>query len=76
MKFPRQEYWSGLPFRSLEDLPNPGIELRYPGLNDKLQKLNQVSMILESEYNPLELKPLWIYMCNLSKMLFMHIYII
>ena len=22
----RQEYWSGLPFPSLEDLPNPGIE--------------------------------------------------
>ena len=25
--FSRQEYWSGLPFSSLEDLPNPGIEL-------------------------------------------------
>ena len=23
--FPRQEYWSGLPFPSLEDLPDPGI---------------------------------------------------
>ena len=22
----RQEYWSGLPFPSSEDLPNPGIE--------------------------------------------------
>jgi len=22
----RQEYWSGLPFPSPEDLPNPGIE--------------------------------------------------
>jgi len=26
MEFSRQEYWSGLPFPSLEDLPNPGIE--------------------------------------------------
>ena len=26
MGFPRQEYWSGLPFPSLGDLPNPGIE--------------------------------------------------
>ena len=26
MGFPRQEYWSGLPFLSPEDLPDPGIE--------------------------------------------------
>ena len=26
MGFPRQEYWSGLPFPSSEDLPEPGIE--------------------------------------------------
>ena len=26
MGFSRQEYWSGLPFPSLEDIPNPGIE--------------------------------------------------
>ena len=26
MGFPRQEYWSGLPFLPPEDLPNPGIE--------------------------------------------------
>ena len=26
MGFPRQEYWSGLPFPSPEDLPNPGID--------------------------------------------------
>ena len=24
--FPRQEYWDGLPFPSVGDLPNPGIE--------------------------------------------------
>ena len=26
MEFSRLEYWSGLPFPSLEELPNPGIE--------------------------------------------------
>ena len=26
MGFPRQEYWSGLPFPSLRDLSDPGIE--------------------------------------------------
>ena len=26
MGFPRQEYWSGLPFPPPGDLPNPGIE--------------------------------------------------
>ena len=26
MEFSRQEYWSGLPFTSPGDLPNPGIE--------------------------------------------------
>ena len=27
MEFSRQEYWSGLPFLSPGDLPNPGTEL-------------------------------------------------
>ena len=26
MEFPRQKYWSGLPFPSLGHLPDPGIE--------------------------------------------------
>ena len=30
--FPRQEYWSGLPFPSPGDLPHPGIEPRTPAL--------------------------------------------
>ena len=32
MRFPRQKYWSGLPFHSPEDLPNPGIESGFPAL--------------------------------------------
>ena len=30
--FPRQEYWSGLPFSSPRDLPDPGIELTFLAL--------------------------------------------
>ena len=30
MGFPRQEYWSELPFPSPGDLPNPGIKPRSP----------------------------------------------
>ena len=32
MGFSTQEYWSGLPFLSPGDLPNPGIEPRSPAL--------------------------------------------
>ena len=30
VKFPRQEYWSGLPFPPPGDLPGPGIEITSP----------------------------------------------
>ena len=33
MGFLREEYWSGLPFPSPEDLPYPGIELASPALS-------------------------------------------
>ena len=32
MEFSRQEYWSGLPFPSPGDLPNPGIKSGSPAL--------------------------------------------
>ena len=32
MGFPRQEYWSGLPFPSPGDLPHPGTEPESPAL--------------------------------------------
>ena len=32
MGFSRQEYWRVLPFPSLDDLPDPGIEPRSPAL--------------------------------------------
>ena len=31
-EIPQQEYWSGLPFPTLGDLPNPGIKPRSPAL--------------------------------------------
>ena len=34
MEFSRQEPWSGLPFPTLGDLPDPGIELMFPELAD------------------------------------------
>ena len=39
MEFSRQGYWSGLPFPSPGDLPNPGIEPRSPAVQaDSLLK--------------------------------------
>ena len=35
MGFPRQEYWSGLPFHSPGDLPDPGVELTSPVLAEE-----------------------------------------
>ena len=32
MRFSRQEYWSGLPFPSSRDLPDPGIKPGSPAL--------------------------------------------
>ena len=36
MEFPRQEYWSRLPFPSPGDLPDPGIKSACPALADSL----------------------------------------
>ena len=43
--FPRQEYWSGLPFPSPGDLLDPGIEPRSPAL--------QVDLLTELQGSPL-----------------------
>ena len=40
MEFSRQEYWSGLPFPSPEDVPNPGIKLRPLPCRQVLYRLN------------------------------------
>ena len=36
MAFPRQEYWSGLPFSPSGDLPDPGIISVSPALTGRL----------------------------------------
>ena len=47
MGFPRQEYWSGLPFSSPGDLPNLGIEPGSPALqaDDLLNELNMENQV-------------------------------
>ena len=35
MKFPRQEHWSGLPFLSPSNLPDPGVEPASPALGGR-----------------------------------------
>ena len=40
MEFSRPEYWSGQPFPSAGDLPNPGIKPRSPILQADLYHLS------------------------------------
>ena len=64
MAFSRQEYWSGLPFPSPGDLPDPGIEPRSPTLQpDTLtsvppgKPLNTRIQVLTSKISREERKP-------------------
>ena len=46
MGFSRQEYWSGLPFPSRGDLPDPGIEPGSPALQaDSLSPSHTVALV-------------------------------
>ena len=54
MGFPRQEYWSGLPFPPPEDLPDPGIEPTSPTLAAAAAKSLQSCPIL---CNPVDGSP-------------------
>ena len=54
MGFPRQEYWSGLPFPSPEDLPDPGIEPGSPALQADslpLSHLGNPYVFINKAYN-------------------------
>ena len=60
MGFPRQEYWSGLPFPPLGDLPDPGIKLASPALQanfsttespGKFEKEKNVNYYFEAIFN-------------------------
>ena len=62
MEFSRPEYWSGQPFPSPGDLPNPGIEHRSPSLQADSLPAKEVgnsciltwrhSILLNSQYVP------------------------
>ena len=54
VEFSMQEYWSGLPFPSLGDLPDPGIEPTSPALQaDSLPLSHQGSPHITFEYKRL-----------------------
>ena len=63
MEFPRQEYWSGLPFPSPGDLPNPGIKPVSPALAGKFftteppEKPKEVYMSLINQHINTDLQP-------------------
>ena len=60
MGFPRQEYWTGLPFSSSGDLPDPGTEPPSPVVAGRFftrQKLLQPNSFLEPPR-----KPIYMYM--------------
>ena len=85
--FPRQEYWSGLPFPSPEDLPDPGIEAGFPPhYRQTLYRLShQGSPFLTAELLDIELLMTlgrtlgqyflwpWAKHCNLFKCQFSHL---
>ena len=63
MGFPRQAYWSGKPFPSLGDLPNPGIEPGSPALQanslplEPPKKLTNISSF--NKFSILHYRELW-----------------
>ena len=58
MEFSRQEYWSGLPFPSPGDIPDPGIEHVSPALAGKFfATTHQGHMMMELKYKPRKYGP-------------------
>ena len=56
MKFSREEYWSGLPLPSPEDLPDPGIESRTRALQaDSLPSEPHKNMVHKTKNWKIEL---------------------
>ena len=52
MGFPKQEYWSGLPFPSPGDFLDPGFEPRDPGIGSKSPALQADSLQSEPPRKP------------------------
>ena len=58
MGFPRQEYWSGLPFSSPGDLPDPGIEPMRPAFQaDSLPSEPPTNLGVGEEQRPVAAPP-------------------
>ena len=72
MEFSRQEYWSGQPFSSPGDLPNPGIKLRSPPLqvdslpSEALRKSTKKSLKRGGKRYISEILKITSYICSLS----------
>ena len=65
MEFSRQEYWSGLPFPSPGDLPDPGIEpgsssLRADALPSKPPGKPQMNLSMKQKPAPRQRTDLWL----------------
>jgi len=52
MEFSRQEYYSGLPFPSPGDLPNPGTEPRSPALQADALTTSKPPGLKEKWFDP------------------------
>ena len=66
MGFSRQEYWSGLPFPSPGDLPDPGIEPRSPALQAD-------ALTSEPTGSPRCDLKLWFLLCTLVFVLYIYL---
>ena len=73
--FSRQEYWSGLPFPSPGDLPNPGIEPRSPTLEvdastseppnlDSILKSRDITLLAKVHLVKAMVFPVVVYGCD------------
>ena len=54
MGFPRQGYWSGLPFPSPGDLPDPGIKLTFSALQVDSLLLSRQGSPATTNWKPIE----------------------
>ena len=60
MGFPRQEYWSGLPFPSPGEIPDPGIKPMPPALQAYSLPLSHPGFPFITVFLPLTSSPMYI----------------
>ena len=67
MRFSRQEYWSRLPFPSLENLPNPGVEPTSPAWQaDSLPSEPLEKLIVILKFTKLFQRNIWEFLILIS----------